>query len=166
LKPANIFLNDQFQPVIGDFGLATDFNTRESVGPSMSIGTPLHMAPEIWMDESNGYHQAVDVYAYAVFLYTLFASDPSALLDDGKPRAKNVNDLMKRIGNGARFQRLPTIGNGFWELMTNAWHRAPDRRPTFSQIIDGMIANVPDFLFPGADETEVRQYVATMQRLR
>jgi NIMA (never in mitosis gene a)-related kinase len=169
LKPANIFLNPDFEPVIGDFGVTTDFNggsSDGSSGPSMCIGTPLHMAPEVWVDESEGYNQAVDVYAYAVLLYCLFTSEPQTKLTDGKGKVKNVSDLMKRIGTGARFGQVPEINSTYWDLITSGWQKEPINRPTFSEIVDAMIANVPLFLFPGAKEAEVRQYIAKMIPLR
>jgi serine/threonine protein kinase len=166
LKSANVFLNENFEPVIGDFGLSTNFEMEEKVEPSMAIGTPLHMAPELWLDESKGYNQAVDVYAYGVLLYTLFAADPCANLDDGKNRARNISDLMTRIGRGARFKRLETINEDYWKVMTNSWNHAPEKRPTFVDIVDGLIGNVPGFLFPGANEAQVRRYIELMMRFR
>jgi hypothetical protein len=83
LKPGNIFLNEKMEPVIGDFGLSTDFGQspeegEHQTGPSMMVGTPLHMAPEVWVDESEGYDQSVDVYAYGMLLHSWFPND-----DDG-----------------------------------------------------------------------------------
>jgi serine/threonine protein kinase len=169
LKPGNVFLDENYEPVIGDFGAATDFRggqSAEGAGPTMYIGTPLHMAPEAWVDDSDGYDQGVDVYGYAVLLYCLFAPDPCAMLDDGKGKVRNISDLMKRIRAGARFRRLPQITPTYWELITNGWEKVPSRRPIFTEIVNAMIVNVPAFLFEGADEAAVRQYVAKMIPLR
>jgi hypothetical protein len=169
LKAANVFLNTNFEPVIGDFGLATDFSqSHDHIGPSMSIGTPLHMAPELWVDQSDGYGQSVDVYAYGVLLYTLFVPEGTCmnLLDDGRGSVRSSQTLLKRIGDGARFKRLPEIGDKYWELITAAWQTAPCSRPTFQQIVNAMITNLSGLIFPGANEAQVREFVERMRRYR
>jgi hypothetical protein len=167
LKPANIFLNQGCEPVIGDFGVATDFRPSEpSLGPTMFIGTPLHMAPEMWVDESDGYSQEVDVYAYAVLVYSMFAQEPEDMLDDGKGRAMKVNDLMKRIEAGARFRRVAKISDDYWNLITSCWGKEPLKRPTFTDILNALIENLPLFLFRKEDEASVRAYIAKMVPLR
>jgi serine/threonine protein kinase len=169
LKPANIFLNGDLEPVIGDFGVTTNLTKCASdgqLGPTWFIGTPLHMAPEVWVDESEGYNQSVDVYSYATLLYSLFTPDPAAMLDDDKGNVQNVRDLMKRVAAGARFRRVPEINEAYWDLITSGWREKPHERPTFPEIIDAMIANLPQFLIPNADEAVVRQYIAKMLPLR
>jgi hypothetical protein len=84
MKAANVLLNERFELVIADFGLAksvlNDVDAGKD-GPTMGIGTRLHMAPELWVDESEGYEQAVDVYAHAVLVYSMFALDPLTKFD-------------------------------------------------------------------------------------
>jgi serine/threonine protein kinase len=171
LKPANIFLNAMLEPVIGDLGLATNFQTGEHAddandGPSMALGTPLHMAPELWVDESSGYSHKVDVYAYAVLLYSLFVNDPEAMLDDGKGRAGNPRVLLNRTKNGVRFKRVNEINDAYWDLISKCWNQSPAARPAFDQIVDEMITNITAFLMPEADEAAVQRYVETMKARR
>jgi serine/threonine protein kinase len=167
LKPANVFLNQDCEPVIGDFGVATDFRPSEAgAGPTMYIGTPLHMAPEMWVDESEGYNQEVDVYAYAVLVYSMFTQEPEAMLDDGKGRATKVSDLMPRTAAGARFRRVDKMSDAYWDLVTSCWKKEPIQRPTFTDILDSLIENLPLFMFPKGDEASVRAYVAKMVPLR
>jgi serine/threonine protein kinase len=82
LKPANLFLNPDFEPVSG---------------PSMYIGTRLHMAPEVWVDAAVGYHQAMDAYAWAVLIYCLFTPEQQAMVTDDERKVIQVTDLMKGI---------------------------------------------------------------------
>jgi serine/threonine protein kinase len=89
LKTANIFLNDDTEPVIGDFGLATNLTESDpAIGPTMVLGTPLHLAPELWTDESTGYTNSIDVYAYGILLDSMFVRNPELELDDGKGPAQ------------------------------------------------------------------------------
>jgi WD40 repeat protein/predicted Ser/Thr protein kinase len=68
LKPANILLDDQGNPCITDFGLATRLE-----GPAQEgglAGTPCYMAPEQARKEKT-LTTAVDVWALGVILYEL-----------------------------------------------------------------------------------------------
>jgi hypothetical protein len=167
LKAANIFLNEKLEPVIGDFGLATQLgNLDPENGPSMALGTPLHMAPELWIDGSDSYTQAVDVYAYAVLLYSLFVENPEEMLDDGKGAMKAPRLFLPRIHRGARFRRTAAINDAYWELITNCWLQAPSRRCTFSEIIDVMMRRIGEFCLDETDRTAVQNYIAQMCRFR
>jgi serine/threonine protein kinase len=167
LKPANVFLNAELEPIIGDLGLATDFKEGEkSTEPSMAMGTPLHMAPELWTDESDGYSYKVDVYAYAILVYSLFVKDPSEMLDDNKGRPTAPRLLLKRTRQGTRFQRVPEINDAYWALITASWDHRPDKRPSFTEILNEMINNVPKFLMSGVDATDVQRYINKMHNYR
>jgi hypothetical protein len=120
----------------------------------------------VWVDESEGYNQEVDVYSYAVLVYSMFTPEPEAMLDDREERARNVSDLMNRIAAGARFRRVEKMSDAYRDLVTSGWKREPLQRPTFCDILDSLIANLPLFLFPEADEALVRAYIAKMTPLR
>jgi serine/threonine protein kinase len=165
LKAANILLNERFEPVIGDFGLATNFanaGNDPDVGLSMAVGTPLHMALELWTDKSSAYRQEVDVYAFAILLYSLFVNDPTKELDDNRGCADKPRILLRRISNGARPKRAPTINDAYWGLITNGWDGCPATRMTFEAIVDHMVGNVTAFMIPGANEAEVHQYISDL----
>jgi serine/threonine protein kinase len=154
--------------VIGDLGLAKELGgaLKDGEQPTMMIGTPLHMAPEHWDDSEVEVGQPVDVYAYAVLLYSMFVADPMIMLNDKPGRVRSVENLMQRIGRGARFQRSPDINNSHWRLIESGWDKAPDRRPTFQAIVNVMTADVPKFLFPESNEAVVRQSIEAMVHYR
>jgi serine/threonine protein kinase len=131
----------------------------------MGIGTPLHMAPEQWSDRSEGYGVHVDVYAYAVLLYSMFALDPLAHIEGGKMN-RSCLALMTRIEMGRRFERVPGISDMLWCIIISAWDACQWFRPTFRDIVDSMTKNVHECLFPGADEAAVRKYIAEMENYR
>src|SRR5438105_9820400 len=69
VKPANVFLDSQWQPVLADFGLAKMYS-EESITMSGAVsGTPSHMAPE----QARGQDPtgAADQYALAVIAFQL-----------------------------------------------------------------------------------------------
>ena len=66
IKPQNIFVNNQGDFVLGDFGIA---RVLDKSGGTMSIkGSPDYMAPEIWNGQKQ-YDRTVDYYSLGMVLY-------------------------------------------------------------------------------------------------
>ena len=154
LKIANVFVNEQFEPVIGDFGLAR----MCSLDMTMNCGTPIYMAPEMWVDEyDDKYTGAVDVYSYAVFLFQMFSD--SLTLDDSPRPARSPAQWQMRVGQGARLKRPDNvIPDFYWELITNCWNHNPDMRPKFFEILDVLQKNRASYAFPGTDLGALEEY--------
>jgi serine/threonine protein kinase len=136
------------------------------MSPTLLIGTPLHMAPEVFSGDSEGYTQAVDLYSYAVLLYSLFCSDPLKHLDDRRGPANSEENLMKRIDKGARFERVPGIPDSYWRLITSMWSYNPSVRGTFADVVDVLFSFPAEFMFPGSNEAIVMNYIREMTRHR
>ncbi|GAO50477.1 hypothetical protein G7K_4601-t1 [Saitoella complicata NRRL Y-17804] len=86
LKPNNIFLDDQGDVKIGDFGLATtshtpleDVDTRLSASMTFDdgddftsgLGTALYMAPEVASKSNTKYTSKVDIYSLGIILFEM-----------------------------------------------------------------------------------------------
>ncbi|XP_047124444.1 serine/threonine-protein kinase PLK1 [Hydra vulgaris] len=73
LKLGNLFLNDDFQVKIGDFGLATrvEFDGERK---KTLCGTPNYIAPEVLCKKGHSYE--VDVWSVGCILYTLLVGKP------------------------------------------------------------------------------------------
>lgn len=149
LKPQNVFLNENFEPVIADFGLSRLY----ALDMTTCLGTPLYMAPELW--SVDGYSGAVDVYAYAILLYTLFSN--TFLWDDGRKPQSDLHHMM-RIRDGIRLQRQPEIPDFYWELIQRCWSGVPDDRPEFCEIIAWLQKDREKYAFPGTDMRQLEEY--------
>jgi formylglycine-generating enzyme required for sulfatase activity/tRNA A-37 threonylcarbamoyl transferase component Bud32 len=72
VKPANVLMTEDGQPMLSDFGLAKLFEKdKESTnitGSGAGIGTPDYMAPEQWTGESTALS---DLYSLGVVLYEM-----------------------------------------------------------------------------------------------
>jgi hypothetical protein len=166
LKPMNIFLNDNFDAVIGDWGLARKVSSLSVSGtqqnPTMGIGTSSFMAPEL-CGENDSYDESVDVFAWGIVIYAMFAKGQplETLFDDGKS-ATSPQQVMMKIQRGIRYQRLSDIPPQWWTLICECWSHAPAYRPTAAAIVERMTRDLRSYLFPGTNEQQVREYICRL----
>jgi serine/threonine protein kinase len=154
LKPDNVFMRDTLEPVIADFGISR--YCQSDLLKTKNVGSPIFMAPEL-MDDDSDYDYEVDVYAFAVTLYSMFAAP--AELDDNPRPIRRQDDLFTRVQNGARFKRKPTIPDHYWWLIQQCWAGPAVDRPPFRTLL----RNFKDSheyatALPGVDMPSVIEY--------
>ena len=76
LKPDNVILRPDGQPVLIDFGLARILEGRQLTEESSTLGTPSYMPPEQVTGKSSEAGPAADVYALAAILQFLITGQP------------------------------------------------------------------------------------------
>jgi hypothetical protein len=152
LRPSNILLNEQFEPIIGDFWLSclSDGDTQLE-GPHVP---PVFMAPEL-INDGDAPSFPMDVYAFAITLYSMFAVPDQG--GDGKGRPRNQLALMNAISQGHRLRRMKEIPDFHWEVIERCWSQHPFSRPTFQDLLTAF-HDRHDYILPGSDRASVCEY--------
>lgn len=98
IKPANIFLDENGNSKLGDFGLARMLRRYESFAESF-VGTPHYMSPEIV--KGTKYDRKSDVWAVGCLIYEMCALRPPF-------QGKEFEQLSANISNG-KFTSIPSM---------------------------------------------------------
>ncbi|XP_015252899.1 PREDICTED: serine/threonine-protein kinase PLK1 [Cyprinodon variegatus] len=123
LKLGNIFLNDDMEVKIGDFGLATKIEFDGERKKTL-CGTPNYIAPEVLCKKGHSYE--VDVWSLGCILYTLLVGKPpfeTSCLKETYSRIKKNHYVIPWHINPAAAS-----------LIKRMLHADPAQRPTISQL--------------------------------
>ena len=147
LKLGNVFLNDNMECKIGDFGLATkvDFDGERK---KTLCGTPNYIAPEVLGKKGHSYE--VDVWSLGCILYTLLVGKPpfeTQTLKDTYNRWGHINKLVCTFYNNQlsfySFFRIKKneyhvpsrVGPLAKNLIQKLLQHEPNRRPSVAEIL-------------------------------
>ncbi|THH04397.1 hypothetical protein EW145_g5554 [Phellinidium pouzarii] len=129
LKLGNLFLDQDMNVKVGDFGLAA---LIENPGERKKTicGTPNYIAPEVLFDTANGHSFEVDTWSIGVILYTLVIGRPPF-------QTKEVKTIYKRIrDNEYDFPQERPVSLEVQELIQQILTHDPQQRPTLHEIVD------------------------------
>ncbi len=112
LSPGNVYLCDDGQVKVLDFGMAHAFGRRKLDG-----GTPSYMAPEQWRGAPED--ERTDVFALGVILYRMLADELPFRQDGAKPL------LFSRAAPALDVTEMPALG----PLVDRMLERDPVKRP-------------------------------------
>ena len=146
LKSLNILLDENYYPIICDFGISRD---NELTGQTKQLGTPLWMAPEVLA--GLNYNNLCDVYSYAMILYELIAERYPY---NGIP----PHMLIYVIANEIRPDLPPDTPEGLKQLVEAAWDTLPSNRPSFARIYAMFEAKIA--YFAGTDLDAVDRFIS------
>ncbi|XP_035209448.1 serine/threonine-protein kinase PLK1-like [Stegodyphus dumicola] len=146
LKLGNLFINDNMEIKVGDFGLATriafDGERKLTV-----CGTPNYIAPEILMKKGHSFE--VDVWSLGCIMYTLLIGSPpfetKALKNTYAKIKKCEYYLPSRLDHSAK------------QLIQKLLHLDPQHRPNVNEIL------MDDFLTSGYIPSRLPASCLTMQ---
>ncbi|XP_044502137.1 integrin-linked protein kinase 1-like isoform X2 [Mangifera indica] len=130
LTPSNVLLGEAGRLKVTDFGLSKIAQEKDSYGYKMTgeTGSYRYMAPEVYRRESYG--KSVDVFSFAVIVYEMFQGGPTNRAETG------IQIADRRAYEDSR----PPLSSTLYpepvkELLRDCWHKNPDCRPTFEEII-------------------------------
>eukprot|EP00051_Salpingoeca_urceolata_P002091 m.329 g.329 ORF g.329 m.329 type:complete len:619 (+) comp118_c0_seq1:411-2267(+) len=126
LKLGNLFLNENLEIKVGDFGLATQLE-HDGERKKTLCGTPNYIAPEI-LENKNGHSYEVDVWSIGCILYTMLIGRPPFETSDIKETYWKIKCNDYRIPSTSR------ISEEARDLIAATLSGDPSRRPSLEQI--------------------------------
>lgn len=127
IKPANILLDDDFEPLLTDFGFSRFIDEDSTNKMTGETGSYRYMAPEV--TSHSFYTEKADTYSFALICNEIFTDErpfeyqiaARVAVDVVK---KNLRPSQKKIKN----ERLKAI-------IARCWDANPDLRPEWPEII-------------------------------
>jgi len=135
LKPDNLLIvslepRSAVVAKLSDFGTTRDVNSyAASMQSTKGVGTPLFMAPEIFM--CKPYDKSVDIYSYSLIIYVAFAT---AMPFEGDPCASTPWAFADAIKTGKRPGVPPSCPPEIADMMKKCWNNEPSKRPSFEDV--------------------------------
>ncbi|KAL1132150.1 hypothetical protein AAG570_010107 [Ranatra chinensis] len=125
LKLGNLFLNDNLEIKIGDFGLAAKIQYSGQRKKTL-CGTPNYIAPEILTKTGHSYE--VDVWSIGCIMYTLLIGKPPF-------ETSSLRETYSRIKR-CDYNLPPTLSGPAATMVHQMLQPDPSRRPTVSQLLE------------------------------
>ncbi|XP_031114121.1 integrin-linked protein kinase 1-like isoform X1 [Ipomoea triloba] len=130
LTPRNVLQDESGRLKITDFGLSKIAQEKDSQVYKMTGGTGSYryMAPEVYRRESYG--KSVDVFSFALIVHEMFQGGPA-----------NWEDAPEQVADKRAYEdSRPPLASYIYpdpikQLLRECWHKNPDRRPSFEEII-------------------------------
>jgi basic membrane protein A and related proteins len=154
VKPANILIDEEGDPLLSDFGIAKILESNQATqltGTGVGIGTPEYMAPEQWIGEVV---PGTDIYALGIVFYELvtghtpFTADtPAAIL------LKQASDPLPRPGDF-----VSGLPDEVEQVLFKALAKQPEDRyvdmKKFTAALENLVVRSPDETPPLGSEVE------------
>lgn len=88
IKPSNIFIKDDFEPMVGDFGLCYIEESERDTDTGEAIGSRYYMAPELADGKLDEINPLSDIYSLGKLLYFILTGQ---IFDREKHNASKFN---------------------------------------------------------------------------
>ncbi|KAH0789267.1 calmodulin-dependent protein kinase [Histomonas meleagridis] len=150
LKPTNVLFNENFEPVISDYGYSSYFPNNFSTADLESIGNSINYLPrDIFSGEFFDNQKAVDIYALGLIIHEIVTGN--------------------RLFEGSSLTlKLPKIKEGFdldlnscpetLKPLISTCIKSENERPAIEQI-DKKLTESSNALLPDIDQSIISEYV-------
>ena len=128
LKLGNLFLGQDMELKIGDFGLAARLDYDDEKKTTI-CGTPNYIAPEILDNHHKGHSFQVDVWSLGVVMFTMLVGKPPFEDVDVKSTYQRIRD------NAYAFPETLYISSAAKNLIQSILRHDPKSRPTVYEIL-------------------------------
>ena len=127
LKSANVFLFKNGVAKLGDLNVSKV--AKRGLGYTQT-GTPYYASPEVWKDLP--YDNKSDIWSLGCVLYEMITLHPPF-------RAKNMDELYKRVLSGDISQLPSQYSTDLYEIVSLLIKVNPDKRPNCNDILNNSI---------------------------
>lgn len=129
LKSLNILIDEDWNVKVSDFGL-TQFRDDEGSENAMILGTQFWMAPEAMQQKE--YTERSDIYSFGMIMWELFTRKTPF------PEMNPHQAALAVITEDARPVIPDFVPPRFHSLIEDCWQRDPDRRPSFTAVLEAL----------------------------
>ncbi|XVE91727.1 hypothetical protein REPUB_Repub01dG0035900 [Reevesia pubescens] len=143
VKAANVLLDDQYEPVVGDFGLVKIMEHLDSHVTTAVRGTIGYIAPEYLSTGQSS--DRTDVFAFGILLLELMTGKKPSEFEEMAIEEKAMIDWVKKIYMEKRFDELIDKGLGniydqvelerMIQLSVSCTQYDPNDRPKMSEVL-------------------------------
>ncbi|NLF18467.1 MAG: serine/threonine protein kinase [Lentisphaerae bacterium] len=128
VKPANVLITPDGEPVLADFGLARlEFGGDLDLTVSaMAMGTPRYMAPEQTTSLRAASHLS-DMYSFGVVLYEMLTGQAPYRIDTDMGMAEVVRTIRESLPPSPR-RHCPGLSSAIEAVVMKLPEKAPQRR--------------------------------------
>jgi serine/threonine-protein kinase len=125
IKPGNILLDADDEPLLTDFGLARLLETDSTITRTLEVmGTPSYMAPEQAVGNNAAISSATDIYGLGAVLYQLLTGHPPFA---GETTYETIKLLLETQPRQPRLLN-PEIGRDISTVCLKCLEKDPQRR--------------------------------------
>lgn len=159
LKPSNILLDENGNPRVMDFGIATP-TTGASDDPNIYTGSPAYMAPEYVL--RHEFSERSDLYAAGLILFEMLTGHRAVAGDD-------LYSILHRIANeDVHLPDSVAIDSRLRAILLKSIAREPDLRyqtaTQFAEALDGYLEPVDEQLSAGGERQTTIDFL--LRRMR